>query len=75
MGCAGPFISAVNSSFGVGTKSLWGLAAIFLTAGCATVPFEQTGALSSYENLVSADGVLTRARVSAMRSQVQDSVW
>lgn len=32
-------------------------------AGCASVPLQQTGSLSSYERLQPADGLLTKARV------------
>jgi hypothetical protein len=49
---------------------LWSLAAAFCTSGCATVPFEQSGALSSYENLAPSDGMLTRARISVNKAEV-----
>jgi hypothetical protein len=51
-------------------KSLWSLAALLLSGGCATVPFEQTGALSSYQNLEPSDGILTRARISVNKGAV-----
>src|SRR3979411_2752323 len=56
---------------GVGRSNpLYALVAALLTTGCAAVPFEQTGALSSYESLAPADGVLTRAKVSVNKSDV-----
>jgi hypothetical protein len=51
-------------------SAFWSLAALLLTAGCATVPFEQTGALSSYEGLAPSDGVLTHARISVNKNDV-----
>jgi hypothetical protein len=39
-------------------------------AGCATVPLQQTGSLSSYERLQPADGMLTKARVSVDKDTV-----
>ncbi len=39
-------------------------------AGCATVPLQQTGSLSSYELLQPADGMLTKARVSVDKDTV-----
>lgn len=39
-------------------------------AGCATVPLQQTGSLSSYERLQPADGMLTKARVSVDKGAV-----
>ncbi len=45
-------------------------AAALLLAGCATVPLEQTGSLSSYEGLAQSDGLLTRARISVNKSNV-----
>ena len=61
--------------FGTSNEALCGrtasLSALLLVlAGCASVPFEQTGALSSYESLAPADGVLTRARVAVNRDSV-----
>jgi hypothetical protein len=49
--------------FGGRLNSLWSLAALLLTGSCATVPFEQSGSLSSYKSLAPSDGVLTRARI------------
>jgi Protein of unknown function (DUF3313) len=51
-------------------NSLWSLAALVLTGGCATVPFEQSGSLSSYKSLAASDGILTRARVSANKDEL-----
>src|SRR5437764_737599 len=69
---AGPLtmLSAINAPAGGGPNCLYALAALLLTAGCAAVPFEQTGALSSYESLAPADGVLTRAKVSVNKNEV-----
>ena len=39
-------------------------------AGCASVPLQQTGSLSSYERLQPADGLLTKARVSVDKEAV-----
>jgi hypothetical protein len=47
-----------------------GLALLLVTGGCATVPFHQTGALSSYEGLAPSDGILTRARLGVNRNDV-----
>jgi hypothetical protein len=44
---------------------------LLLTGGCATVPFEQTGALSSYQGLETSNGVLTRARISVNSDGLQ----
>ena len=49
--------------------SAWPAAALLL-AGCATVPLEQSGSLSSYEGLAQSDGLLTRARISVNKSNV-----
>jgi hypothetical protein len=51
-------------------NSTWSLAAVLLTGGCASVPFEQTGALSSYKSLEQSDGMLTRAQVSVSKNEV-----
>jgi hypothetical protein len=69
---AGPLtvLSAINSAAGGRPNCLYALVALLSTAGCAAVPFEQTGALSSYDSLAPADGVLTRARVSVNKSDV-----
>jgi hypothetical protein len=69
---AGPFtvLSAIDSPAGGGSNPLYALICLLLTAGCAAVPFEQTGALSSYQSLAPADGVLTRAKVSVNASEV-----
>src|SRR4051812_38983737 len=69
---AGPFtmLSAINSPAGGRSHSLYALVGLLLTAGCAAVPFEQTGALSSYASLAPADGVLTRAKVSVNKADV-----
>jgi hypothetical protein len=60
----------VNSFLSGRANSLWSLAALLLIGGCATVPFEQSGSLSSYEALAPSDGVLTRARISVNKSEV-----
>jgi hypothetical protein len=56
--------------FGGRLNSLWGLAVLLSTGGCATVPFEQSGSLSSYKSLAQSDGILTRARISANKDQL-----
>jgi hypothetical protein len=53
----------------VNISAVWPLAALLL-GGCASVPLEQTGALSSYQNLVPSDGVLTHARVGVNKVKV-----
>jgi uncharacterized lipoprotein YajG len=52
--------------------SAWPAAALLL-AGCATVPLEQSGSLSSYEGLAQSDGLLTRARISVNKSNVRSA--
>src|SRR5260370_16897269 len=54
-----------HSMFGGRLTSLRSLAALVLTGGCATVPFEQSGSLSSYKSLAPSDGILTRVRIGA----------
>jgi hypothetical protein len=44
--------------------------AALLLGGCARVPLEQTGSLSSYEGLAQSDGMLTRARISVNKDNV-----
>src|SRR5579859_2413138 len=44
--------------------------ALLLTASCATVPFEQTGSLSSYGGLAGSDGLLTKARISVNKTDI-----
>jgi hypothetical protein len=39
-------------------------------AGCATVPLDQTGSLSSYEGLAQSDGLLTKARITVSKNEV-----
>jgi hypothetical protein len=56
--------------FGGRLNSLWSLAALLLTGGCATVPFEQSGSLSSYRSLAPSDGILTRARITVNKDEV-----
>jgi hypothetical protein len=56
--------------FGGRVNSLRSLAAPLLTGGCATVPFEQSGSLSSYNSLAPSDGILTHARVSANKNEL-----
>jgi hypothetical protein len=46
------------------------LAAVLLTGGCASVPFEQTGSLSSYKSMEPSDGLLTHAQVSVSKTAV-----
>src|SRR5437667_3671324 len=69
---AGPLtvLSAINCPADGRSNSLYPLVALLLTSGCAAVPFEQTGALSSYQSLAPADGLLTRAKVSVNKSDV-----
>jgi hypothetical protein len=50
-------------------SAVWASVALLL-GGCASVPFEQTGALSSYQNLAPTDGVLTHARVGVNKVKV-----
>jgi hypothetical protein len=45
-------------------------ALLLVTGGCATVPFQQTGALSSYEGLAPSNGILTHAQIGVNRNDV-----
>lgn len=56
--------------FGGRLNSLWSLAALLAAGGCATVPFEQGGSLTSYKSLESSDGILTRARISVDKDEL-----
>ena len=47
-----------------------GPALLLVTAGCATVPFQQTGALSSYVGLAPSNGILTRAQIGVSRNDL-----
>jgi hypothetical protein len=38
------------------------IASLLCGGGCATIPVEQTGVLSSYQKLETSDGILTHAR-------------
>lgn len=51
-------------------KLLIALAILPLVTGCASVPLEQKGALSSYDRLAPSDGVLTKAKVSVSKEDV-----
>ncbi|MDD1520745.1 DUF3313 domain-containing protein [Bradyrhizobium sp. WBAH10] len=46
------------------------LAFLLPLAACATAPLSQSGALSSYDNLTSSDGVLTKSRVRVDKPDV-----
>jgi hypothetical protein len=54
-------------------NSLWSLAALVLTGGCASVPFQQSGSLSSYNSLAPSDGILTRARVGGNKNELLEA--
>jgi hypothetical protein len=56
--------------FGCRVNFLWSLATALFAGGCATVPFEQSGSLSSYKTLAPSDGILTRAWVSANKDEL-----
>jgi hypothetical protein len=45
-------------------------ALLLVTAGCATVPPQQTGALSSYEGLAPSNGILTHAQIGVNRNDI-----
>ena len=49
---------------------LLGLCLPLLLGACASVPLEQRGSLSSYQNLASSDGFLTKAQVSVSKDEV-----
>jgi hypothetical protein len=51
-------------------KRLIMLALLPLMGGCASVPLEQKGALSSYDRLAASNGVLTQAKVSVSKEDV-----
>jgi hypothetical protein len=63
-------LPVINAPAGGRSNSTFALVALLLTSGCAAVPFEQTGALSSYQSLAPADGVLTHAKVSVNANEV-----
>ena len=53
--------------------TLWRVIAIarfLFLGGCATVPVEQTGVLSSYQKLEASDGILTHARIAVNKSSI-----
>jgi hypothetical protein len=50
--------------------SLLRLLLLPLVGGCATVPLERAGSLSSYQQLAPSDGFLTRAQVSASKDEI-----
>ena len=53
--------------------TLWRVIAIarfLFLGGCATVPVEQTGVLSSYQKLETSDGILTHARIAVDKSTI-----
>jgi hypothetical protein len=45
-------------------RGWWGLAVLLTAGGCAAVPLEPSGSLSSYEGLSPSDGMLTRIGVN-----------
>jgi hypothetical protein len=51
-------------------KEVLGLVVLFSVGGCAAVPNEPAGALSSYTNLAPSDGLLTHARVAINKDAV-----
>lgn len=51
-------------------KRLIMLALLPLMGGCASVPLEQKGALSSYDRLAPSNGVLTQAKVAVSKEDV-----
>jgi hypothetical protein len=46
------------------------VASLLCGGGCATVPVEQTGVLSSYQKLEASDGILTHARIAVNKSSI-----
>jgi hypothetical protein len=50
--------------------SLLRLLLLPLVGGCATLPLERAGSLSSYQQLAPSDGFLTRAQVSASKDEI-----
>jgi hypothetical protein len=50
--------------------SLLHLLLLPLVGGCATLPLERAGSLSSYQQLAPSDGFLTRAQVSASKDEI-----
>jgi hypothetical protein len=55
-----------------GRTRVWSAAlpGLFLLSACATVPLEQGGSLSSYQNLAQSDGLITKARVSVAKDDI-----
>ncbi len=49
---------------------LWWLPALFLTGSCTMVPLQQTGSLASYEGMARRDGFLTKAYISANKTEI-----
>jgi hypothetical protein len=50
--------------------SLLGLFLLPLGAGCASIPLERAGSLSSYQHLAPSSGLLTQAQVSVSKDEV-----
>jgi hypothetical protein len=50
--------------------SLLRLLLLPLVGGCATVPLERAGSLSSYQHLAPSDGLLTQAQVSVSKDEI-----
>jgi hypothetical protein len=46
------------------------VASLLCVGGCATVPVEQAGVLSSYQKLEASDGILTHARIAVNKSTI-----
>jgi Protein of unknown function (DUF3313) len=46
------------------------IASLLCGGGCATVPIEQTGVLSSYQKLETSDGILTHARIAVNKTTI-----
>jgi hypothetical protein len=50
--------------------SLLGLLLLPLSAGCASIPLQQAGSLSSYQHLAPSSGLLTQAQVSVSKEEI-----
>ena len=46
------------------------VASLLCSGGCATVPVEQAGVLSSYQKLEASDGILTHARIAVNKNTI-----
>jgi hypothetical protein len=55
---------------GVGRIRPAALTGLLLLSGCASVPLEQGGSLSSYQDLAQSDGLITRARVRVAKDEI-----